>query len=51
MAKSSPSPRPPVNVYTAMLVLAFIAISIACIVLALDLNQYGFKITPDVARP
>jgi len=51
MAKSSPSIRPPVNVYTAMLVLSFIAISIACIVLALDLNQYGFQITPNVPRP
>jgi len=46
MAKSSPSTRPPVNVYTAMLVLAFIAISIACIVLALDLNQYNFQLVP-----
>jgi hypothetical protein len=43
--------RPPMNVYTAMLVLAFIALTIGCIFLALDLNQYGFKIMPDVSRP
>ncbi|MGA0041000.1 MAG: hypothetical protein ACO3NZ_14235 [Pirellulales bacterium] len=38
---------PPVNVYTAMLLLAFVAISIGCLMLALDLNRYGFQITPN----
>lgn len=38
--------RPPVNVYTAMLVLSFIAIAVGCIVLALDLARYGFDIQP-----
>jgi hypothetical protein len=26
-------------------------LAIGCIFLALDLNQYGFKIMPDVSRP
>ncbi len=38
--------RPPVNVYTAMLILAFIAIAVGCIVLALDLGRYNFEIQP-----
>jgi hypothetical protein len=37
--------RPPsMNVYTAMLLLAFVAISIGCLMLALDLSRYGFEI-------
>jgi hypothetical protein len=43
--------RPPMNVYTAMLVLSFIALAIGCIFLALNLNLYEFKIMPDVGRP
>ena len=43
--------RPPMNVYTAMLVLSFIALAIGCIFLALNLNLYEFKIMPDVSRP
>jgi hypothetical protein len=43
------SRRPAVNVYTAMLVLAFLAISIGCIVLALDLARYDFQIQPRIA--
>ena len=39
-------PRPAMNVYTAMLVLSFVAISIGCLVLALDMNQYEFKMEP-----
>jgi len=39
---------PPVNVYTAMLLLAFVAISVGCLMLALDLNAYGWKIKPDI---
>ena len=38
--------RPPVNVYTAMLVLSFIAIAVGCLFLALDLWRYDFKILP-----
>lgn len=45
------STRPPMNVYTAMLVLSFIALAIGCIFLALNLNLYEFKIMPDVGRP
>jgi hypothetical protein len=41
-----PATRPPVNVYTAMLVLSFIAIAVGCIVLALDLGRYNFEIQP-----
>ena len=29
--------RPPINVYTAMLLLSFIAVSTGCLILALDL--------------
>jgi hypothetical protein len=39
-------PPPPVNVYTAMLVLAFIAIAVGCVMLALALGEYGFEIQP-----
>ncbi|MBU6221525.1 MAG: hypothetical protein KGR24_02110 [Planctomycetes bacterium] len=49
---SQPASRPPVNVYTAMLVLSFIAIAVGCIVLALDLGRYNFEIQPPAAlRP
>ena len=41
-----PASRPPVNVYTAMLLLAFVAIAIGCVVLALDLARYDFQILP-----
>lgn len=39
MAKSGspPTQRPPMNVYTAMLLLSFIAVSAGCLILALDL--------------
>ncbi len=33
-------PRPRMDIYTAMLVLAFVAISIGCVILALDLTRY-----------
>jgi hypothetical protein len=49
MAKDSS--RPPMNVYTAMLVLSFIALATGCIFLALNLNLYEFKIMPDVRPP
>lgn len=35
---TKPSPR--MDIYTAMLILAFVAISIGCVVLALDLTRY-----------
>ncbi len=41
-----PVSRPPVNVYTAMLLLSFVAIAVGCIVLALDLARYDFQIQP-----
>jgi hypothetical protein len=39
MADDSPSDsrRPPMNVYTAMLLLSFVAVSTGCLILALDL--------------
>jgi hypothetical protein len=39
MADDTPSnpSRPPMNVYTAMLLLSFIAVSTGCLILALDL--------------
>jgi hypothetical protein len=37
---------PPVNVYTAMLVLSFLAIAVGCVMLALALGEYGFQIQP-----
>ncbi|MFM7074625.1 MAG: hypothetical protein ACKO5R_04765 [Planctomycetaceae bacterium] len=45
------STRPPMNVYTAMLLLSFIALAIGCIFLALNLNLYKFEIMPNVPRP
>jgi len=33
----SDSPRQPMNVYTAMLLLSFVAVSTGCLLLALDL--------------
>jgi hypothetical protein len=33
----SDSPRQPMNVYTAMLLLSFVAVSTGCLILALDL--------------
>jgi hypothetical protein len=40
------SPRSAVNIYTAMLVLSFIAIAVGCVVLSLDLARYDFKLQP-----
>ena len=45
------SSRPPMNVYTAMLLLSFNALAVGCVFLALNLNLYEFKIMPDVGRP
>ena len=41
-----PEPKKVMDLYTAMLLLSFIAISIGCIVLALDLSRYEFAIAP-----
>ncbi len=43
---ANPQPAPPVvkqatNIYTVMLLLAFLAIVTACVVLYLNLQQYG----------
>ncbi|MFM9024135.1 MAG: hypothetical protein ACKON7_02150 [Planctomycetaceae bacterium] len=39
-------PRPPMNVYTAMLVLSFVAIAIGCIFLALELFGRQLPLAP-----
>ena len=33
-------PKPSMDIYTAMLILAFVAISVGCVLLALDLTRY-----------
>ena len=43
---SHPARRPPLNVYTAMLLLAFLAISIGCLFLAMDLFSRRLPLTP-----
>ena len=40
----SPQARPPLNVYTAMLLLSFVAIAIGCLFLALEL--FGRALPP-----
>jgi hypothetical protein len=42
----SDSPRPPINVYTAMLLLSFIAVSTGCLILALDLFSRRLPLKP-----
>jgi hypothetical protein len=39
-------PRPPMNAYTAMLAMAFVAMTIACIVLAVELYSSGLPLKP-----
>ena len=39
-------PRPPVNVYTAMLLLSFLAVSVGCLFLALDLFTRRLPLHP-----
>ena len=39
-------PRPPMNVYTAMLAMAFVAMTIACIILAIELFSSGLPLKP-----
>jgi hypothetical protein len=44
---SSPAPRrPPMNVYTAMLLLSFLAVSVGCMFLAIDLFTKGLPLRP-----
>jgi hypothetical protein len=44
---SNPSaPRPPMNVYTAMLLLSFVAISVGCLLLSLDLFSRRLPLRP-----
>jgi len=38
--------RPPMNVYTAMLLLSFVAISIGCLLLAVELFSRRLPLTP-----
>lgn len=38
--------RPPMNVYTAMLLLSFVAVSIGCLLLALELFSRGLPLKP-----
>jgi len=38
--------RPPMNVYTAMLLLSFIAVSIGCLLLAIELFSRRLPLTP-----
>ena len=38
--------RPPMNVYTAMLLLSFVAISIGCLILSLDLFSRRLPLKP-----
>ena len=48
MAKSDsqPTQRPPMNVYTAMLLLSFVAISVGCLLLSLDLFSRRLALRP-----
>lgn len=38
--------RGPMNVYTAMLAMAFVAMTIACVILAIDLFSRGLPLKP-----
>jgi hypothetical protein len=38
--------RGPMNVYTAMLAMAFVAMTLACIILAIDLFSRGLPLKP-----
>lgn len=40
------APRPPMNVYTAMLLLSFVAISVGCLLLSLDLFSRRLPLRP-----
>ena len=38
---AAPTQKPGTNIYTVMLMLSFLAIVIACAVLAMELNRFG----------
>ena len=38
--------RPPMTVYTAMLLLSFVAISVGCLLLAIELFSRGLPLVP-----
>jgi hypothetical protein len=40
------STRPPMNVYTAMLLLSFLAVSVGCLMLALELFSRRLPLSP-----
>ena len=42
----APQTRPPMNVYTAMLVLSFVAIAIGCLFLAIELFGRQLPLAP-----
>lgn len=47
MSDDAPKPsRPPMNVYTAMLLLSFVAISVGCLLLSLDLFARRLPLRP-----
>jgi hypothetical protein len=41
-----PAPRPPMNVYTAMLLLSFVALAVGCLLLAIDLFSRRLPLSP-----
>ena len=41
-----PRSRPPMNVYTAMLLLSFVALSVGCLILSLDLFSRRLPLKP-----
>lgn len=46
LSDNTPRPRPSMNVYTAMLLLSFIAVSVGCLLLALDLFSRRLPLSP-----
>lgn len=40
------APRPPMNVYTAMLLLSFVALAVGCLLLAIDLYSRRLPLSP-----
>jgi hypothetical protein len=44
--EASSRSRPPMNVYTAMLLLSFVALAVGCLLLALDLFGRRMPLSP-----
>lgn len=44
--RPSPPKRPPMNVYTAMLAMSFVAMLIACVIMALELYTRNLPLRP-----